>query len=50
VANHHPNLGFGVRFIGLTEQEQKALAQMLSGGTQGPRLGGVCGAYRKLIV
>ena len=29
VVNHQPNLGFGVRFIGLTEQEKKALAQML---------------------
>ena len=29
VVNHHPNLGFGVRFIGLTEQDKRALAQIL---------------------
>jgi PilZ domain len=29
VVNHQQNLGFGVRFIGLSEQEQMALAQML---------------------
>jgi hypothetical protein len=29
VVNHHPNLGFGVRFIGLTEQDKRVLAQTL---------------------
>ena len=29
VVNHHPNLGFGVRFVGMTEQEKEVLAQML---------------------
>ncbi len=29
VVSHHPNLGFGVRFIGLTEQDKRALVQTL---------------------
>ena len=29
VVNHHPNLGFGVRFVGMTEQEKEVLAQAL---------------------
>jgi hypothetical protein len=29
VVNHQPNLGFGVRFVDLTEPQKKVLAQML---------------------
>jgi hypothetical protein len=28
VVNHQPNLGFGVRFIALTEEEKKVLSQI----------------------
>ncbi len=28
VANHQPNLGFGVRFIGLSEQDKNVLEQI----------------------
>ena len=29
VVYRHPNLGFGVRFVGMTEQKKEVLAQML---------------------
>ena len=32
VVYRHPNLGFGLRFIGLTEQDQNVLTQTLSRG------------------
>ena len=37
VLYHHPNLGFGVRFIGLTEEEETLLARMIRDTRAGER-------------